>query len=206
MKIGVYGCSWCAGVAPDYFSWAKNLAQICPMHEINNYSLGGFSIEAILYWFERFKDYNDINIVKLTTHHRLTIIPQNNSAARTQVTEIYSEWNKNFTETMTRLHANSTSCSHAKLHKFYYKYYNSSVGTATARAMAEYLKNHKNVHMIFAHNRAAKLYPNIEQSTEQFLPNFYSYIIDNGEHLSYEGTQLEAEYIKNYLINKQLIN
>ena len=205
MKIGVYGCSWCAGVAPNNFGWPKNLAQMLPEHEINDYSLGGFSIEAILYWFEQFKDHNDINIVKLTTPYRLTIISEDAEVKRTQVTENYSTWDKNFTETMIRIHPNSPPQGAGKLHRIYYKYYNQTVGLITAHAIAEYLKNHKDVHMIFKHQSYDKHHPDISIATQNFIPSFKSYIIDDGQHLSYEGAQIEAEYIKNYLINNQLI-
>ena len=205
MKIGVYGCSWCSGVAPDYFGWPKNLAQMLPKHEINDYSLGGLSIEAILYWFEQFKDHNDINIVKLTTPYRLTIIPEDAKVKRTQVTKNYSTWKLDFTQTIVRLHPNSPPQGAGKLHRIYYKYYNQTVGLITAHAIAEYLKNHKDVHMIFKHQSYDKHHPDISIATQNFIPSFKSYIIDDGQHLSYEGAQIEAEYIKNYLINNQLI-
>jgi len=205
MKIGVYGCSWCSGVYPDFIGWPKNLAKMLPEHEINDYSLGGLSIEAILYWFEQFKDHNDINIVKLTTPYRLTIISEDAEVKRTQVTENYSTWDKNFTETMIRIHPNSPPQGAGKLHRIYYKYYNQTVGLITAHAIAEYLKNHKDVHMIFKHQSYDKHHPDISIATQNFIPSFKSYIIDDGQHLSYEGAQIEAEYIKNYLINNQLI-
>lgn len=206
MKIGVYGCSWCSGVAPYYFGWPKNLAHMLLKHEINDYSLGGMSLEATLYWFEQFKDHNDINIVKLTTPHRLTIISETAKVKRTQVTKNYSRWAQDFTETIVRLHPNTPSRNRLdKLHKLYYKHYNADVGLTTAQAITGYLKNHKDVHMIFKHQSYDKHHPDISIATQNFIPSFKSYIIDDGQHLSYEGAQIEAEYIKNYLINNQLI-
>ena len=206
MKIGVYGCSWCAGVSPDYFGWPKNLAQMLSEHEVNDYSLGGMSLEATLYLFEMFKDQNDINIVKLTSPYRLTIISETAKVKRTQVTENYSRWGDDFAETIVRLHPTTPSRKGlVKLHKIYYKHYNVDVGLTTARAIAGYLKNHKDVHMIFKHQSYAKHYPDISIATEEFIPNFKSYIIDDGHHLSNEGAQIEAKYIKKYLINNQLI-
>jgi len=208
MKIGVYGCSWCAGVGPNFFGWPKNLAKMLPEYEINDYSLGGMSLEAILYWFETFKDHNDINIIKLTRPHRLTLISNDHVVKRCQATPNYSTWEGTFENSMIRLQSHSAwpfSEYNNKLQKLYYKTYNRDVGLVTARAMADYLKNHKDVHMIFSHNRGSKDYPNIEKSTQTFLPNFDSYIIDDGAHFSYEGAEIEADYIKNYLISKQII-
>jgi hypothetical protein len=208
MKIGVYGCSWCAGVDPDYIGWPKNLAQMLPKHEINDYSLGGMSLEAILYWFEKFKDHNDINIIKLTRPHRLTLISNDHLVKRQQITPNYSTWENKFSHSMTRLQPQSIhplSKHSKKLHKLYYTMYNKDVGLITAQAMAEYLKNHNDVHMIFSHDHRPYFYPNIEKSTENFIPNFKSYIIDDGAHLSYEGVQLEAEYVKTYLIDNLLL-
>ncbi len=66
MKIATFGCSWTAGLGgikdkgdtrykeTAYVSWPEELAKLLPTHTIHNYSRGGLSNQAIMFFFKKF--------------------------------------------------------------------------------------------------------------------------------------------------------
>ena len=212
MKIGVFGCSWSVGVSSltpdrDYASWPVELSKIHPEWEIYNYSRGGISNTAILYFFEKYSHLYDINIVKLTGMARNTIIhPELNETLEQKQDNYYGFYR---VEEQKFLGLNLSHFVPKWVHKpfrddtdnfktvwdMWEKYYNIDYAKYINRAQYNYLKDKADI--IFAHmNWQNDQYGFEIINAEDNIENFYDYVFDDGHHLTKDGCYQEALWIE----------
>jgi hypothetical protein len=204
MKIGIYGCSWVAGVYPTHYNLAESIAEKCPHHTIYDYAFGGHSTSMILHLFEKFKHNHDFNIIKITSPGRLTLFNNYNfEVVRAFKTPNFNTWKdvNDYGRNVIRLNYNSMPNDVApqyslktikKLHNLYYSHTNVTLAEDEFDAIASYMIS--SADFVYGHKHYTEK-TRILKKTEKMMPNFKSYLIDNGHHLSKEGILLEADWI-----------
>jgi hypothetical protein len=210
MRIGFFGCSHVGGFYPTYYNLAEEVAAKCPQHEIHDYSFGGHSQQMILYLFEKFKQEHDFNIVKITSPGRLSFFNNVDFAKiRKFKTSNFNTWSNlsYYGKNVVRMNYSSCPLSVAepkyslksikKLHKMYYSHISYELANIESLAITKYLQS--SADFVYAHRAFQKeAMPDDILCTEKFLlPNYQSYVIDEGYHLGLEGTKAEAEWLIN---------
>lgn len=219
MKIGIFGCSHVAGLDKRYHSESYNLATAiadkCPQHKVYDYSMGGHSMQMINYLFQEFKHKHDFNIVKITSPGRLTFFSEfdfeNNRAWATSNLNTWkspSDYGRhvvrmNYTSVPESVSSQYNLKTIKQLHKEYYRHINLDMSIAETIAITSYFQTHADY--VYAHrNYYGHDLSNEMVLTEQILPNYKSYLIDEGGHLNKEGTCLEADWIVNNVLKDTL--
>lgn len=203
MKIGVFGCSWTAGVYPEYYSWVKELACLSPNHSFHSYALGGVSNLFILHLHNKFKHLYDFNIIKLTSSARLSFyIDENNWELEKTNTNFY-ELKLQKTHTIMRFNSGGYNKNNivydkkdmSKFYNLFYKYMNEDMFSTQHQIECQYAKTLVNT-FVFCHRNFDA---NGFLSTQDNIKDFETYIYDDGAHFNKKGAELEAQWIKNLL-------
>lgn len=208
MKIGVYGCSWTAGISlggkNSYASWAYELAELNPDYEIHQYAQGGLGNDAMLYMFEKTKTMYDYTIVKLTSPTRQSfinhaLVPR---VGKTDKPNFYDLTSDSRDKIVTYnlggkiLHNLKSEIWNTALlrsgYKNYIKHYNWDFKVIIEQKLAEYLN--QSADLCFCHTVNDKECYNV-LCTEENISNFKSHIFDKGYHLTHDGAKLEAKWI-----------
>ncbi len=208
MKIGVFGCSFVAGVWPTNYNLAAAIADKCPQHNVYDYSMGGHSMQMINYLFQKFKHDHDFNIIKVTSPGRLNFFSEYDfKNKREWKSDNFNTWEfpkeygrhivrMNYTSSPNSVASPYTLKSVKKLHKLLYSHINEEIANLENAALQNYLQTQADY--VWGHRHYYyydSKYHNGIALTNQFLPKFKSYVIDNGDHLNQEGINLEADWI-----------
>lgn len=208
MKIGVYGCSWTAGIwlggEDSHASWAYQLAELNPNYEIHQYARGGLGNDAILYMFEKTKTMYDYTIVKLTSPTRQSFINHEFEPKLGKTDKPNFYWlTKKSGDMIVTYNLGGKSLQHINRkfwntvlltcgYKNYIKHYNIDYKHMIEQKLAEYLNQAAD--LCFCHTVNDKECYNV-LCTEENIPNFKSHVFDKGYHLTHDGTKLEAKWI-----------
>ena len=209
MKIGIFGCSWVAGLWPSYHNLAEKIAVMRPQHTIYDYAFGGHSIQMILHLYEKFKHEHDFNIIKITSPRRLTFFDNYDfENQRIFKTNNFSTWKdyKDYGDNIIRINSASipkavappyTPRSIKKLHKLYYGHINSRIAEDECMAITSYMMS--SADYVYAHNDT---YGHKLIKTIDIVPKYKSYVFDAGDHLNATGISLESKWLIKAVIDK----
>lgn len=209
MKIGIFGCSWVAGMWPTYYNLAEKIAIMQPQHTIYDYAFGGHSIQMILHLYEKFKHKHDFNIIKITSPRRLTFFDNYNfENQRIFKTENFSTWKdyKDYGDNIICLNSSSRPSAVVphynrraikKLHQLYYGHINSIISEDECMAITSYMMS--SADYVYAHNDT---YGHKLIKTSDIVPKYKSYVFDDGDHLNTTGISLEAKWLIKNVIDK----
>lgn len=198
LKIGTYGCSWTAGTFETNFEcWPDYLARMNKNIQVDNYSTGGLSMQAILYLFEKNRKNYDINIVKMTSQIRHTFIDETFEIKLENKTDNYKclahspeiltfnagGHNKEYVRGPWK--ARNTM----RMYRTMFEHHNEDYATVQCQALAKYFK-HK-ADFVFCH-RHKYLYdlPQIKD-----VIDFDEFVVDDGHHFGPAGANLEAQWV-----------
>jgi hypothetical protein len=206
MKIACFGCSYTYGIN-ECDNWVKELACLCPSHEIYNFSAQGASNAFIIDQAKKYSKQFDFSIVKITSSARLTFSRDDLGELR-QHSKI-----KNYYDYDMENLANKLCCMTAgypaqnvrnkiswisfqkdisRLYKLYYRYC-TEYSEVEREAYVSWAA--LNVDFVYQHYNSTLNIP----SVESFLPNWTNYFIDKAKHLTKEGSRLEAIHLKKLL-------
>lgn len=213
-NIDVYGCSWTRGVPPDWFSWSREFAKMHPNYQINDFSIGGTSIQwAYHQMLSRKNESVDLKIFQITAPFRYTM--QHGEffldKRRKQLSN-YSYYSQEAAHGILAFTFGYIPCEH----KFYskehveiaYKIWTDSMDYE--QLISDYCiyveKIAHEVDLCFVHNKYE--YTEIKNRTgmtplcielELGSEVFNSHKIDNGNHLDHSGCQKVAMIIEKKL-------
>ena len=212
MRIGVYGCSWTAGVATKndnaYASWAKCLAQLNPEYEIYSYAKGGIGLDAMLYMFEKTRHLYDYNIVKFTGYARQSYIKEDIKLDLERTDNFFTlpmnEQKKVFAYNIGGFNPKYvteywSSSILEKGFKPYITYYNKEFAKIKAWANVKYFESIAD--LCFCHRVWDKEIYDVP-CTEENIKNFKTFVFDDGFHLTKEGVWREAVWVDKMIKGK----
>ena len=212
-NISTFGCSFTAGTGSDSFSWAKEMAKLEPIMQVDNYSLGGTSVKWSVSQMLAYKG-DCTTVFQLTTPYRTTLVDQriDYAAKRRQVTNNYCDFEDDLNWEMLVFNINCTQTDHAyftrqeiaNVHKVLYaaldldtdiiewKMY---VDYAVAHADFAYFQLIRDQEQYF--DMSGKKLPCVQEYMG--INQYKAWVYDNGDHLNAEGSQEVAKWVKSHL-------
>ena len=188
-NVSTFGCSWTAGVWPDFYNWPEWMAHDNPCLNVNDFGWGGTSIKwsAGQLLHRKQAAPADLTVFQITGKARLTIANQeaNFRGATTkfmpvdEVEAVYKAWDKSF-DVDIETHE----------HNMYINW---------VRPQVDFMFFHKKRDQrLYYESSAAHEMPCVEEhfGTKQFN----EWIYDDGHHFGPEGSREVAKWVKQKLV------